>query len=229
MSDVQAAPVRAQRIGPGRTLRAVVRSILSALGWGFCRAMPTLRPIYETRDTQTRIFFKHLIWQRLLGFNRGVYWPVHFTSIVSGSRNIYCGIETSPGYMPGCYIQGIGKIYIGDYTQIAANVGIISANPDPCDNRKHQISEVRIGQYCWIGMNAMILPGVVLGDFTVVGAGAVVTKSFEEGYCVVGGNPARLINRLEPAACVRGRSQHEYNGYIRQDRFEAYRKAHLDI
>ena len=46
-------------------------------------------------------------------------------------------------------------------------------------------------------MNAVILPGVELGDHTVVGAGAVVTKSFSEGYCVIGGNPAKIIKYIE--------------------------------
>lgn len=53
-----------------------------------------------------------------------------------------------------------------------------------------------IGDKCWIGMNSVILPGVVLGDNTIVGAGSVVTKSFENGHCVVAGNPAKLIKRL---------------------------------
>jgi acetyltransferase-like isoleucine patch superfamily enzyme len=131
--------------------------------------------------------------------------------------------------MPGCYIQGIGKIYIGDYTQISANVGIISANHDVYDNRKHKASEVRIGKYCWIAMNTTILPGVTLGDFTIVGAGAVVTKSFTEGYCVIAGNPARLIRRLDPASCVRHRSEYEYNGYLRHADFDAFRRARLAV
>lgn len=46
---------------------------------------------------------------------------------------------------------------------------------------------VRIGRKCWIGMNAVILPGVTLGDHTVVGAGAVVSRSFPEGHCIVAG------------------------------------------
>ncbi len=198
------------------------------LGWFVARTIPALRPIYETRDTQAPITLKMWFWQKVLGYNRHCYWPVHFTSIVSGSeRNIYCGIETRPGYSPGCYIQAIGKIIIGDYTQIAPNVGIISANHDLHDNRKHVPSEVRIGAYGWIGMNAMILPGVTLGDFTVVGAGAVVTKSFPEGYCVLAGNPARIIRKLDPTLCVRYRSVHEYNGYVKHAEFDAFRRRYL--
>jgi acetyltransferase-like isoleucine patch superfamily enzyme len=56
--------------------------------------------------------------------------------------------------------------------------------------------DVVIGNKCWIGMNAMILPGVHLGDNTIVGAGSVVTKSFPEGNVVIAGNPAKLIKKL---------------------------------
>jgi len=202
----------------------------SRLGWFLARTLPPLRPIYETRDTQTPITVGIWFWQRVLGYNRHAYWPVHFTSIISGSeQNVYCGIETCPGYSPGCYIQSKGKIYIGDYTQIAPNVGIISANHDLHDNRIHIPSEVRIGAYCWIGMNAMILPGVTLGDFTIVGAGAVVTKSFEAGHCVLAGNPARVVRSLDPALCVRHRSTFEYNGYIKHADFEAFRRKSLAV
>ena len=45
-------------------------------------------------------------------------------------------------------------------------------------------------------MNSVILPGVVLGEKTIVGAGSVVTKSFLEGYCVIAGNPAKKIKDL---------------------------------
>lgn len=46
-------------------------------------------------------------------------------------------------------------------------------------------------------MNSTVLPGVVLGDHTVVGAGSVVTKSFPEGWQVIAGNPAKVIHKLE--------------------------------
>jgi acetyltransferase-like isoleucine patch superfamily enzyme len=48
-----------------------------------------------------------------------------------------------------------------------------------------------------VGMNAVILPGVVLGPATVVAAGAIVTKSFPDGFCIVAGVPARVIRRTK--------------------------------
>ena len=82
------------------------------------------------------------------------------------------------------------------------------------DNRKHEIGAVSIGKYCWIGMGSIILPNVNLGDFTIVGAGSVVTKSFS-GYCVIAGNPAKLIRKLDKNKCVIHKSEFEYNGYIK--------------
>jgi acetyltransferase-like isoleucine patch superfamily enzyme len=98
----------------------------------------------------------------------------------------------------GNYFQNFsGKIVVGRGTYIAPNVGIITANHDPLDLDKHLPGEdVILGEGCWIGMNSVILPGVVLGPHTIVGAGSVVTKSFIEGNCIIAGNPASVIRKL---------------------------------
>jgi acetyltransferase-like isoleucine patch superfamily enzyme len=197
-----------------------IKKIIKSIYWLIIRIIPFTKCIYETRGTQTPITFRYIFFQKILGINRNVKWQVHFTSIVVNPENVVIGVETSPGMMPGCYIQGMGKIYIGDYSQIAANVGIISSNHDLYDTTKHIYSTVKIGKYCWIGMNSVILPGVELGDFTIVGAGSVVTKSFTEGYCVIGGNPARIIKILDKDKCVGYDSPYRYNGYISNARFE---------
>lgn len=177
--------------------------------------------IYQTRNTAASIKFKTIFFQKILGKNRDAYWPMHFTSKVSGINNIYVGIGSAPGLSFGCYIQGIGKIIIGNYVIMAPNVGIISANHDLYDHRKHSSDvSVVIGDYSWIGMNAVILPNVVLGDFTIVAAGAVVTKPFPDGYCVIGGNPARVIKYLEKDKCVRYKNEYEYYGYYSKKEFE---------
>lgn len=193
-------------------------------------ALPRMRKVIEeTKGTQAAVTLSGWFVQKVLGINREAYWPMHFTSKVGCAYNILAGIASAPGWSPGCYIQGLGKIYIGDYTMIAANVGIISANHDVHDHRKHSAGEVRLGNYCWIGMNSSILPGTDLGDFTVVGAGSVVNKSFPEGYCVIAGSPAKVIRKLDPAKCVSYRDQHEYYGYIPSSEFPAFRSSFLKV
>ncbi len=56
---------------------------------------------------------------------------------------------------------------------------------------------VTIGEKCWLGMNSIVLPGVILGPHRIVAAGAVVTKSFPHGFCIVAGSPARILKNLE--------------------------------
>ena len=56
--------------------------------------------------------------------------------------------------------------------------------------------EILIGKNCFIGCNSIILKGTVLGDGCVVGAGAVVSGKFED-HCVIAGNPAKVIRKLE--------------------------------
>ena len=70
---------------------------------------------------------------------------------------------------------------------------MISADHDP-DNleRWSDSPPIQIGDHCWIGTNAVLLAGTVLGDRCVVGAGSVVTKSFPAGS-VIGGVPAKLL------------------------------------
>lgn len=190
--------------------------------------LPYFHFIKNTVNSQSRITLRIWFMQKVLGFNKNVYWPVHFTSKINQYKHILVGVDTTPGIEPGCYIQGIGKVYIGDYVRIAQNVGIISSNHDLYDAYKHDLtSEVHIGSYSWLGMNSVILPNVTLGDFTIVGAGAVVTKSFPDGYCVIGGNPAKVIKLLEIEKCVRYHSMEEYVGYMKKEDFIDYRKNNL--
>lgn len=92
---------------------------------------------------------------------------------------------------------------------------------------QHVPKEVRIDDYCWIGMNVVIMPGVHLGPRTVVGAGSVVTKSFPDGYCVIGGNPARLIKELDKEKFVPTKYEEEYYGFVPKEDFERFARKHL--
>lgn len=87
-----------------------------------------------------------------------------------------------------------GGVTIGNGTRISTNCSISSVTHSipRLDPNEKILKPVSIGQRVWIGMGAVILPGVTIGDFAVVAAGAVVTKDVET-CTVVAGVPARVI------------------------------------
>lgn len=156
-----------------------------------------MRPEYSLGFYLTDILFRRILRQ-----NKGVRWPVHHTTVIHNPEKLTVGKETFPGDSPGVYINAANGIFIGSFTNLGPQVGIISANHDFIKNAEQvNAPPIHIGDFCWMGMGAKILPGVRLGAFTIVGAGAVVTKSFEAGYCVLAGNPAQIIRQLDPQKC----------------------------
>jgi acetyltransferase-like isoleucine patch superfamily enzyme len=97
----------------------------------------------------------------------------------------------------GCHFQDQGGITIGDGSLIGHNVVLATINHDlsPLNNRENHYAPIVIEDHVWIGSNATILPGVTIGRWAVVGAGAVVTKDVEE-FTVVGGVPAKEIRKV---------------------------------
>ena len=144
--------------------------------------------------------FRSLFTQIILRQNAHVKWPVSTNIAIDFPEGIFFHPDDMNNFQHfGCYFSNAnyGKITIGHNTWIAPNVGIITTNHSLSDVNKHEIPEdVYIGNKCWLGMNVMILPGVRLGDNTIVGAGSVVTKSFEQGNCVIAGNPAKVIKSI---------------------------------
>lgn len=90
-------------------------------------------------------------------------------------------------------------IYVGDSTMFGPNVTVATAgHPIRPDLRQQGLQynmPVRIGRNCWIGTGAVILPGVTIGDDTVIGAGSVVTKDIPAGVVAVG-NPCRVLREI---------------------------------
>ncbi|WP_228052460.1 acyltransferase [Nodosilinea sp. LEGE 07298] len=93
-----------------------------------------------------------------------------------------------------CCIDNRGRIEIGKNVSISPEVCIITADHDLQNARfVGRIRPVFIDDYVFIGMRALILPGVKIGEGSVVAAGAVVTKDVLP-YTIVAGVPAKLIS-----------------------------------
>ena len=132
------------------------------------------------------------------------------TIIVTRRPGAYIHIGNNVG-ISGATIYARKGIEIGDNTAIGGNVKILDNDFHPLDwetRNKYLLDPnggdadvvpakpIKIGKNCFIGCNAIILKGTVLGDGCVVGAGAVVAGKFEAGD-VIAGNPAKVLKKLE--------------------------------
>ncbi len=112
--------------------------------------------------------------------------------------NIYLGDSVYFNY--NCIILDVNKVKIGDRVLVGPGVQFYSAtHPVEWDIRSSGLElgkPIKIGSDVWIGGGAIILPGVTIGDKTVIGAGSVVTKDLPEKV-VAAGNPCRIIKHVK--------------------------------
>ena len=113
--------------------------------------------------------------------------------VVMSPSQVSIGARVNVGHF--VHIWGGGGVTIGDDTLLAAHTVISSETHDP-DARvfrdTHITAPVTIGRNCWVGSGAIILPGVTIGDDSVVAAGAVVRDDVP-ALSIVAGIPARVI------------------------------------
>ena len=90
-------------------------------------------------------------------------------------------------------------IYVGDCTMFGPNVTIATAghpiDPELRTKGLQYNMPVHIGKNCWLGAGVIVMPGVTIGDNTVIGAGSVVTRDIPSGVVAVG-NPCRVLRRV---------------------------------
>ena len=90
-------------------------------------------------------------------------------------------------------------IYVGDYTMFGPNVILATAGHPILPKLRQEAYQynmpVHIGKNCWLGAGVIVLPGVTIGDNTVIGAGSVVTKDIPSNVVAVG-NPCRVLREI---------------------------------
>ena len=90
-------------------------------------------------------------------------------------------------------------IYVGDNTMLGPNVVIATAAHPILPELRLKACQfnmpVHIGKNCWLGAGVIVLPGVTIGDNSVIGAGSVVTKDIPENV-VAAGSPCRVLREI---------------------------------
>lgn len=90
-------------------------------------------------------------------------------------------------------------IYVGDYTMFGPNVTVATAGhpilPELREKAYQYNAPVKIGKNCWLGAGVIIIPGITIGDNTVIGAGSVVTKDIPSNVVAVG-NPCKVLREI---------------------------------
>jgi maltose O-acetyltransferase len=113
---------------------------------------------------------------------------VHLGAVIWGLERCYfesehVSIGAGSAINPECWFEGHGRIVIGRDCMFGSQVMILTSHheisPEGEVARPTTYGEVHIGDRCWIGTRVMIMPGVTIGDGTVIGAGALVTKDCE--------------------------------------------------
>lgn len=90
-------------------------------------------------------------------------------------------------------------IYVGDYTMIGPNVVLATAGHPILPKLRPDAYQfnlpIHIGRNCWLGAGVIVLPGITIGDNSVIGAGSVVTKDIPANVVAVG-NPCRVLREI---------------------------------
>ena len=111
--------------------------------------------------------------------------------------NDYVHITAMKSVIIGDNVLMASKIYISDCTHGSYKGDDSDTLPDePPISREYSVSPVHIKDNVWIGESVSILPGVVIGKGSIVGANSVVTKSIPD-YCIAFGNPARIVKKFD--------------------------------
>lgn len=123
--------------------------------------------------------------------------PLH----VDYGRNLRLGARCFANF--GLVALDVAAITIGDDVQLGPNVQLLTpthpVEPGPRRDKWESALPIGIGDNVWLGGGVIVLPGVTIGDDTVVGAGSVVTRDLPVGVVAVG-NPARVVRKVRAPA-----------------------------
>ena len=157
-----------------------------------------------TEDEKRQKMLKEMFAE--IGENCYIEPPFHSNF---GGKNVHFGNNVYANF--NLTLVDDTNIYVGDYTMFGPNVTIVTATHAVCPELREQGYQynlpVHIGRNCWLGAGVTVLPGVTIGDNSVIGAGSLVTKDI----------PANVVAYGVPAKVVREIDEHDRE-YYHKDR-----------
>lgn len=136
-----------------------------------------------------------------LGVDLGINARISpYISFYGDYHFLHCGVNSEIN--PECLLLARAPIFLGKNSTLAYRAMLLtSANPNTPYNKLGILypstqKTITIEDNVWVGAGAVILPGVTIGECSVVAAGAVVNKDVPP-YCVVAGCPAKIVKRID--------------------------------
>ena len=160
--------------------------------------MTCLEKMYDYNQTRPSQFEKlsELIIEMFAEAGEGCYIEPPFYANWGG-RHVHLGNHVYANFGLTCVDDT--HIYIGDHTMMGPNVNLATANhpllPELREKAYQYNLPIHIGKNCWLGAGVIVVPGVTIGDNTVIGAGSVVSKDIPANSLAVG-NPCRVLREL---------------------------------
>jgi len=161
----------------------------------------------QFRSIGLGVLLVNWVFQRILRVNGRCKRSVHFTSRVSfAERIVWMGdascreAEICLASSIGCYIQARNGLKVDRSVRFAAGVKLISANHEERDRASFSSSPpIELAQNVWLGAGVIVLPGVKIGENSIVGAGSVVNRDIPANV-MAAGVPCRVVRALRVEA-----------------------------
>jgi len=159
----------------------------------------------QLRSIGLGVFVVNAFFQRVLRINAHCSHNFHYTSRISFAERVeFTGdvscreAEICFASSIACYIQARNGVRMDRSVRFAAGVRLISANHDEVDRSKFTTHRpILLSRNVWLGANVVVLPGVEIGENTIIGAGSIVTHDIPANV-LAAGVPCRVIRPLQP-------------------------------
>ncbi len=157
-----------------------------------------LEKLYDFNATRPSEFDKRteMLKDMFAEIGDGCYIEPPFHANWAG-RHVHFGSNVYANF--GLTLVDDSHIYVGDCTMFGPNVVVATASHPIYPALREQAYQfnlpVHIGRNCWLGAGVLVMPGVTIGDNSVIGAGSVVTKDIPANVVAVG-NPCKVLREI---------------------------------